>query len=276
MKSKQESLLSILPPALRRELNGSVLDCTQEIHLRLGRPPMVQTSRGRRLLPGTVSQEDLRSCVNLASRYSPWNSTTAAWGYLTAPGGHRIGLCGETAASGIRTLTSLCIRVSRELPGLADQIPLGGNLLILGPPGWGKTTLLRDLVRRISRTTETTVAVVDERCEIFPLAEGKPAYDSGPNTDVLLGKSKAEGISMVLRSMGPEWIAVDEITDRADCEALAQAAWCGVGLLATAHAGSVEDFRTRRVYAPLSEAGIFQTAVVLHPDKSYHAERMTK
>ena len=79
---------------------------------------------------------------------------------------------------------------------------------------------------------------------------------------------------MVLRAMGPAWIAVDEITDPGDCLALSQAAWCGVHLLATAHAGSVEDFCHRPVYAPLVQAGIFRRAIVLHPDKSYHAERI--
>ena len=147
-------------------------------------------------------------------------------------------------------------------------------MLILGPPGSGKTTLLRDLIRRISRMNRGSIAVVDERSEIFPMANGTFRFDPGPDTDVLLGRRKRDGINQVLRAMGPRWIAVDEITAEEDCEALSRAAWCGVGLIATAHAGSVREFRARSVYAPLMCSGLFRSAVVLHPDRSYHTERM--
>lgn len=275
MKNAQPSLSAIVPSRWRSCLSGKSMEKLQEIHLRLGRPPLLQYANGTQTLSGIVTQEDLTFCINLASRYSPWNAATMASGFLTAPGGHRLGICGEATPSGFRTVTSVCIRISRDLHGISDSIPLGGDILILGPPGSGKTTLLRDLIRRISRSDLGTVAVVDERCELFPLSEGAYAYDPGPNTDVLLGRRKGEGIDMVLRAMGPNWIAMDEITAEADCVALSQAAWCGVRLLATAHAGSVKDFLSRSVYAPLVRTRIFKTAIVLHPDKSYHAERIT-
>ncbi len=275
MKNAQSSLSAILPSRWRSCLNENSSSKLQEIHLRLGMPPVAQYSDGTKQLSGTVTQEDLTFCINLASRYSPWNAATMSSGFLTAPGGHRLGICGEATASGFRTVTSICIRISRDLNGIADKIPLGGDLLILGPPGSGKTTLLRDLVRRISRAQLGTIAVVDERCELFPLSGETYAYDPGPNTDVLLGRRKEEGIDMVLRSMGPNWIAMDEITAESDCIALSQAAWCGVKLLATAHAGSVKDFLSRSVYTPLVQTHIFKTAIVLHSDKSYHAERIS-
>lgn len=272
MKPIRQSILSILPPLWRQQFPEKLLEDAEEIRLRLGRPVTLRMPGGWETLSLTAGEEELRFVLNLASRYSPWNASTAAEGYLTAPGGHRIGICGDATQTGFRSVTSLCIRVARDLPGIASRIPLGEDLLIVGAPGSGKTTLLRDLCRRISQ--REPVAVVDERCELFPMWEGKPAWDCGPNTDVLLGKPKGIGIDMVLRSMGPRWIAVDEITRESDCEALGKATWCGVHLLATAHAASVQELTARSVYRPLLAQGLFRTSIVLHPDKSYHAERI--
>lgn len=270
MRCAWESLMKILPPAIAAETDKRGSDTLQELRLRLGKPP--------ELVPGgtfgsPVTRQDLSFVVNTASRYSPWAAATAARGYITATGGHRIGLCGEVALkdgsiTGIREPTSLCIRVARDFPGLAKPLgALEGNVLILGPPGSGKTTLLRDLIRQLSRTQ--CVCVVDERGELFPAG-----FDTGDRTDVLSGSGKAEGITAVLRTMGPEVIAVDEITSAEDCQALTQAGWCGVRLLATAHAASAEDLYRRPVYRPLAEGGLFETLVILHADKSWRTERM--
>ena len=264
-----EDLLGILPQWLRPEVSPEA----QEIRLRLGLPPVL-TVKGKSLgLKGLVRQEDLSWCINAASRYSPWTAFSAAQGYLTAPGGHRIGICGqvilkEGRPAGIREVSSLCIRVARDFPGIAGKAAgSSGSMLILGAPGWGKTTLLRDLARQIG--FREPVAVVDERKELFP-----PELDRGPGIDVLSGCPRAEGLEMVLRSMGPKTIAVDEITCREDCLALCEAANCGVRLLATAHAGSLKEFLDRPVYRPLLEQKIFGTALILHADQSYGIERM--
>ena len=140
-------------------------------------------------------------------------------------------------------------------------------MLILGAPGRGKTTLLRDIARQISE--KSTVAVVDERGEIFP-----SGFVRGDRMDVLTGVPKAGGVEMVLRTMGPEWIAVDEITAEEDCRALLQAQGCGVRLLATAHAGSPEEFRARPVYKALLDNHLFEYLLILHSDKSYRTERI--
>ena len=264
MNFNKTALLAILPQRLRREDYTDV----REIRLRLGKAPRLVTGKGLRDLDSTVGVEDLSYVINAASRYSPWNANSLKDGYLTAPGAHRIGVCGEGAGEGLVNLSSLCIRVARDIGGIAAGLPMDESLLLLGPPGSGKTTLLRDHIRRLSRTF--AVSVVDERRELFP--EG---FFRGENTDVLSGVSKPRGIDMVLRAMGPRIIAVDEVTSREDCEALLRAAWCGVRLVATAHADSVRDLRRRSVYRPLAETGLFTKAAVLDCCQCWHLEEVS-
>jgi stage III sporulation protein AA len=113
--------------------------------------------------------------------------------------------------------------------------------------------------------------VVDEREELFPPGCG---FDTGPRTDILSGCRKATGIDMVLRTMGPELIAMDEITSTEDCDALEQALWCGVRLVATVHAASKRDLLGRSIYSKLVRSGLFDTLIVLQRDKSWSMERM--
>ena len=267
------ALLGILPQKLRRDVDSQGRDSLQELRLRLHAPPELVLGTGSRWLNGDVSQEDLSFIVNTASRYSPWTAQTMSQGFLTAEGGHRIGVCGQVVCqqgevTGIREIQSLCIRVARDYPEMGKQLDgLDTSALIIGAPGWGKTTLLRCLIRSYSQ--RMAVGVVDERSELFP-----PAFSRGKRTDILTGCPKAAGIERLLRTMGPGCIAVDEITADVDCHALAAAANCGVKLLATAHAGSKEDFCARPVYRELIAQGVFQRLIVLRPDRSYHVERM--
>lgn len=275
MKCAWKELLAILPLWCRTEVDELGRDTLQELRLRLGLPPELVRANDNIRLKRLVTAEDLSYIVNTASKYSPWAAETAAQGYITAPGGHRIGMCGQAvvhsnAMSGMRQLRSLCIRVARDFPGVGQKLRyLPGSILILGRPGSGKTTLLRDLIRQRSDIGKGSVAVVDERGELFP-----DGITAGARTDVLAGCSKRQGIDMLLRTMSPGTIAVDEVTSEADCEALLKAGWCGVQLLATAHAGCVEDLYARPVYRPLVSSKLFETLVILHPDKSFKAERM--
>ena len=173
--------------------------------------------------------------------------------------------------TGVRKPNALCIRVARDFPGIAQGCDLSGSVLILGPPGSGKTTLLRDLIRRRSEVSGRCITVVDERGEIFP---GGAQFPTGRRTDVLTGCGKAHGLELALRTMGPTAVAVDEITARSDCEALIQAAWCGVDLLATAHASNGKDLLRRELYRPLVESKIFSTLLILDRDKSWRKERI--
>ncbi len=266
------ALLSILPPWLKQEADKHS-NTLQELRLRLGQSAELVCQGRKARIPRAVRPEDLQFVINAASRYSPWAAASSAMGYITAPGGHRIGLCGEAVVqngkmTGIRTLRSLNIRVARDFPGIAG--PLGkfpGSILILGCPGSGKTTLLRDLIRQ--RAREETLCVVDERGELFP-----PGMEPDCGVDILTGCPKAQGIDALIRTMTPQTLALDEITATEDCNALLQAGWCGVKLLATVHAASPSDLYSRPVYRPLVEMKLFDTLVLLQPDKSFRAERM--
>lgn len=273
MRCAWKELLSILPPRLRSGVDRLGKGALQELRLRLGGEPELVCMGGSLWLPEEVTQGEIDYVINAASRYSPWAAATSAQGYLEAPGGHRIGLCGEAVCregrmEGIRRVFSVCIRVARDLPGISQKARgIPGSILILGAPGWGKTTLLRDLIR--SKSEEAAVCVVDERRELFP-----PEFPTGKRTDVLRGCPKALGIEMALRTMSPGYIALDEITAAEDSLALARAAGCGVRFLATAHASSLRDFQNRESYRPLTENHIFDRVLLLHPDKSYTLERM--
>lgn len=273
MKRGWKELLSILPGWLAGEVDRYAGQAPQELRLRLGRAPRLVTGMGSILLPGLVRAEDLSYCVNTASRYSPWAATTIREGFLTAPGGHRIGLCGEGVGTGadfrgLRNYTSACIRIAADHTGIAGEIAgLGGSVLLIGRPGSGKTTLLRDLIRQLSR--KEAVAVIDQRRELFP-----PCFATGEQTDVLTGCEKDTAVDMLLRTMAPDTIAMDEITRPADCQALLRAAWCGVRLIATAHAADAMELQRRAVYRPLVQGHVFDHLITLRPDKSFSIGRM--
>ena len=154
MMCEWTKLLGILPGWLASEVDKHGKNDLQELRLRLGQVPELNMGCRSLWLDRIVSQSDLNYVLNTASQYSPWAAATMAEGYLTAPGGHRIGFCGEAVIRNgkmetIRKIHSLCIRVARDFCGISGHAAsLDGSILLLGPPGSGKTTLLRDSSQR--------------------------------------------------------------------------------------------------------------------------------
>jgi stage III sporulation protein AA len=211
-------------------------------------------------------------------------------GYITVAGGHRIGLAGRTVLEagkvrGIRDVGGFNVRIAREVVGAADGLlpklldkprKTLFSTLILGPPQQGKTTLIRDLARAASSGewqhpeaawSGRKVGIVDERSEIAACVRGVPTFDVGPRTDVLDACPKAEGMMMMLRSMSPEILVVDEIGRQEDAEAIREASHAGVAVLATAHAYDLEDARGRPNLRNLIEEGAFVRCAVIRRSK---------
>lgn len=280
MKCVWSPLIAVLPIWMRHEVDKIGKERLLEIRMRLGLPPELIMVGEPVTLNRNISKDDLNFCVNVASQYSPWASVTAAKGYITIEGGHRIGISGRVThrtdkLSGFHQVSSLCIRVAREFPGICANLwKQDASILIVGRPGSGKTTLLRDLITQKSNQGRETICVIDEKCELFPYCNSEVFFSPGIRSDVISECSKAEGIEMAIRNMNPQVIAVDEITAAEDCNAMLQAGWCGVKLIATAHAGTREDLYKRPLYRPIIQSDLFNLLVIMQPDRSWTAERM--
>lgn len=254
----------------------------EELRLRAGHPMTVLLPQGEQVMgkETTVTQADLELLCDTVTGYSRYTAAdTMARGYITAKGGFRIGLCGTAVmqdgrSTNLRSLSSACVRIAREIPGLADdlapQLFRSGTFcstLIIAPPGLGKTTLLRDLVRCLSDGTDDLpahrVALVDERGEVAVMVQGVAQMEIGCHTDVMDGCPKSVAIPMLLRSANPQIIAVDEITQNEDLLAMEEAAHCGVRFLATIHADAAADLQRRPLLRKLQRTQIFEKAICI-------------
>lgn len=287
MKTNIPNITRYLPQGLRASAEGADWTQARELRLRCGKPMSILYPMGERSLNSQpVTTQDLEHLALAASRGSIYAvQDSLCRGYITLEGGHRLGLCGSAVMENgrIKSLTRFSgasLRVARQVPGAADKAmallprPLESTLIV-GPPGSGKTTLLRDLIRQLSDREALAISLVDERSEVAACHLGQPELEVGCRTDVLSGCPKAQGMLMMLRSMNPQVIAVDEITDPQDMEAIKVCAGCGAAVIATAHGSNLEDMGRRSLYRELFELGIFQNLLFIHPKtRNVTLERM--
>lgn len=297
-----ESVLQIFPVHIREQTGQAVgqMDALEEIRIRVGQAVELlgagrkcylrqmsdsQMPQCREVLTDsrdeayTATEEDMQELVIFLSRYSPYAfAEEIKNGYLTLEGGHRVGLAGQVRMEGnqvadISYIRFLNIRVATERQGCAKKLvpylKRGEdiyNTLLFSPPGVGKSTYLRDCIRLLSEEG-IRVGLVDERSEIAACYMGVPQNDVGCCTDVMDRCSKPAGIQMLLRSMAPKVLAVDELGSRADFEAVEQAFHCGCRILGTIHAGNLQELTEKRTLQKWIESGWFERYVQLGRDR---------
>lgn len=235
-------------------------------------------------MPGEAARplpEELENLLGHLCKYSIYAfADEIRQGFLTVQGGHRVGLAGQVILDGegriknMKYIRYLNIRIAHQIRGAADALmPClyeDGQVmstLLISPPGGGKTTMLRDIIRQVSDGTVygrgINVSVVDERSEIAGSYLGVSQNDVGIRTDVLDGCPKVEGMMRLIRSMAPRVLAVDEVGSLADAQALQMAGGCGCKLLATIHGGSMEEVRRKDYMRYIMEQGLFERYVML-------------
>ncbi|NLM20948.1 MAG: stage III sporulation protein AA [Peptococcaceae bacterium] len=274
--------------------NISSKEIIEEIRLRVNQPIAVRTDKKDYFLPiktlagnkeqtYIVTKEDLVTSLEKMTFSSIYAAEEKLrQGFLTLPGGHRVGLAGETVVEfgrikTLKNISALNIRLARQcevevsglLVSLMNKNKNFCHTLLVSPPRAGKTTILRLLIRHLSNGLPQiglegqVVGVVDERSEIAGMCQGIPAFDLGCRTDVLDCCPKALGINMLIRTMSPAVVAVDELGGAEDIAAVKDAIRCGVKVLATVHADSLEELKKREHIKELLTNNAFERVVVL-------------
>ena len=277
-----EKIKKVLGRAINNILEENEISFSklQEVRLRIGKPLIVIADNIEFVLHKTMEKEDLMEILEYVSNYSLHAfENELKQGFITIEGGHRVGVTGQVLiengeVKNIKHISSMNIRISHEILNCANVIlpyitrnKQICNTLIISPPRCGKTTLLRDLVRQVSDGNRLvkgcTVGVVDERSELGGCYLGVPQNQLGIRTDVLDNCPKSKGMLMLIRSMSPQVIAVDELGSTEDIHALEYAMHCGCKMIATVHATSMDEIRSKPLFEQMVKERRFERYVVL-------------
>lgn len=283
-----EMVFSFLPKKLCSQLQDMtpmMMGKVEELRIRVGRPLEVIIGGDPFFFPYEVSSSDAEQLLNSIGQFSLYTlEEELKRGYITIAGGHRVGLAGKVilengAVKAVRDISSFNIRIAREKIGVAEPLTdylFNGewqHTLLIGAPQTGKTTVLRDIARMISSGIDRKgiapqkVGIVDERSEIAGCVHGVPQLEFGTRVDVLDGCPKAEGMMMMIRSMSPDVLIVDEIGRVEDTQAVLEAVNAGIKLIITTHGHTLAEVKKRPFFSEILKQNIFERFIELQRSK---------
>lgn len=293
---RRDEIIRVLPGNIRKLITFIYeFDDIYEIRIRVNAPVIICYAKGEFFVSqnGGITKEvsnayhttrdDINEALEYISDYSMYAfEEEVRQGFITIMGGHRVGVAGKTVLDegkikSMKHISYINLRIAHEIKGCSDKVlPYIAfeeessiyNTLIISPPGCGKTTMLRDIIRQISNGNRffpgMSVAVVDERSEIAACYMGVAQNDVGVRTDVLDCCPKSEGMMMLIRSMSPKVVAMDEIGSKEDIFALTYAANCGCKLIATAHGNNMAELLNKPLIGNLIKNKMFDRYIVLN------------
>ncbi|HEY5562525.1 MAG TPA: stage III sporulation protein AA [Clostridiaceae bacterium] len=277
-----KAVLDIFPNNIKQIIESLEIKELEEIRIKVDKPLLLQIGRHEIQQDYYPTKEDVKNILYKLSNFSLYAvSEELKQGFITVKGGHRVGICGNCVmernkVKTIKDISSINVRVCREIIDCSNKvIPYivennnVYNSIIISPPKCGKTTILRDIARKLSDGMPSLefrgkkISIIDERSEIGGCYNGIPQLQIGIRTDIFDNCPKSEGIMMAIRSMSPDIIICDEIGSKADVESILMALSSGVKLITTIHGFGIEDLTNREVFKDLIGNKVFKRGIVL-------------